>query len=93
VFLVAKPWSSDWRYRVSQARNPEACRCFLAWLIIRTWRWKRYVPPKRPAIYILYGITAQKTAVFRVNSHERLKSNTIPLRLSTNFLRSRNLYI
>jgi hypothetical protein len=31
-------------------------RCFLEWLILRPWRWKRYVPPKRRLTFNgLYG--------------------------------------
>jgi hypothetical protein len=38
--------------RISRARNQRACRllsrCLFYQLIIRSWRWRRYVPPKRP---------------------------------------------
>jgi hypothetical protein len=49
--------------RVSQARNQkEGGSMFLAWLSLRSWRWKRHVPPKRQLTFTgLHGVTFQKT--------------------------------
>jgi hypothetical protein len=42
-------------WRVSQARNQHelrtATRCFLAWLTLQPWRWRRHIPPKRRMTY------------------------------------------
>jgi hypothetical protein len=37
---------------------------FLAWLTLRPWRWRWYVPPKRRALYELHGVRTQKTILF-----------------------------
>jgi hypothetical protein len=74
-----KAWCLKETYRfhlqgrtVSQARNQQMeaaqlAACFnwlLAWLTVRTWRWRRYVPPKGWPFSELHGITTQKTASF-----------------------------
>jgi hypothetical protein len=42
-----------------------ACFCqFLAWLMFRPWRWRRYVPPKCWAVSEPQDVTTQKTAIF-----------------------------
>jgi hypothetical protein len=42
-------------------------RWFLAWLILRPWIWRRYVPPKRPLHFNgLHGVTSQKTELFNL---------------------------
>jgi hypothetical protein len=48
-----------------QRINSASC-WFLAWLILRLWRRKRYVPRKRRfAFNGLHGITSQKTELFK----------------------------
>jgi hypothetical protein len=40
-------------------------RRFLAWLIFRPWRWRRYVPPKRRLTFNgLHGVVSQKMVLF-----------------------------
>jgi hypothetical protein len=40
-------------------------RWFLAWLILRPWRWRWHVHPKLPLIFIrLHGVISQKTELF-----------------------------
>jgi hypothetical protein len=42
-------------------------RWFLAWLIFRPWRWRRYVPPKRPlTLNRLHGVISQKMVLFKI---------------------------
>jgi hypothetical protein len=38
---------------------------FLAWLALRTWRWKRYGPPKRWYIFYLRGVTIQNVTLWQ----------------------------
>jgi hypothetical protein len=39
--------------------------CFLTWLILRTWRWRRYIAPKCKLTFIkLRSIIFQKTLLF-----------------------------
>jgi hypothetical protein len=40
---------------------------FLAWLTLRSWRWRRCVPPKRRTSSELHGVTTQKTVLFNHN--------------------------
>jgi hypothetical protein len=43
---------------------PASCR-FLAWLILRPWIWKQYVPPKRKMSFNwIHGVISQKTERF-----------------------------
>jgi hypothetical protein len=71
----------DWRQNVtcrpalSQARNhhegvskESSFSClFLAWLILRPWRWRRHVPPKHRFTFNgLHGVISQKTELFNV---------------------------
>jgi hypothetical protein len=41
---------------------------FLAWLTLRSWRWRRYVPPKRRTVSEIHCVTTQKTAFFIVTA-------------------------
>jgi hypothetical protein len=56
--------------RISQARPKHLCllpasRSFLAWLILRTWRWRRYVQPKCWLTFNgLHSAVSQKTEFF-----------------------------
>jgi hypothetical protein len=44
---------------------------FLVWLSPRSWKWRHYVPPKRPWTYArLSGVTLQEIVVFEVYSWE-----------------------
>jgi hypothetical protein len=53
--------------RMSQSRLcllPASC-CFFAWLILRLWRWRQHVLPKRQLIFNgILGIISQKIKVF-----------------------------
>jgi hypothetical protein len=56
--------------RISQARNQRkgcgsACCLLHTGLILRSWRWRRYVPPKRRLTFNgLHGIISQKIVLF-----------------------------
>jgi hypothetical protein len=58
--------------RISQAINQREnrwqtllSRCFLVWLILRPWRWRRHAPPKRRLTFNwLHGVISQKTDLF-----------------------------
>jgi hypothetical protein len=40
-------------------------RLFVAWLVLRPWRWRRYVPPKRRLTFnVLHGVIYQKIELF-----------------------------
>jgi hypothetical protein len=40
---------------------------YLAWLILRPWRWRRYVPPKRRFTFNgLHGVISQKLVLFEM---------------------------
>jgi hypothetical protein len=40
--------------------------CSLLWTILRPWRWRRYVPPKRRVqLYGLHGVISQKIILFK----------------------------
>jgi hypothetical protein len=56
--------------RVSKTINKQkqVASWFLAWLTVRLWRWKRYVPPKCPAISKLHGSKTKKT-----NQEDRIR--------------------
>jgi transposase len=58
-------------WRISQARNHcESASCwFLAWLILQSWRWRQYVPPKHSlTLNVLHGVISQKTETFIIVS-------------------------
>jgi hypothetical protein len=43
--------------------------CFLNWLIIRSWRWRRNVPPKRwLTLKGLHGVVSQKQELFIITA-------------------------
>jgi hypothetical protein len=58
--------------RMNRARNQretrwqaEFSRSFLARLILRPWRWRRYIPPKRLLTFNgLHGVISQKTVLY-----------------------------
>jgi hypothetical protein len=51
-------------------------RRFLAWLILRPWRWRWYVPPKRLLTSIgLHGVISQRTELF-MNAAVRTANRT-----------------
>jgi hypothetical protein len=59
--------------KISWARNQRESRCllpthwFLAQLFLRTWRWRRYIPPKRRLTFNgLYGVISQKIVIFNL---------------------------
>jgi hypothetical protein len=42
-------------------------RCFLVWFILRPWRWRKHVPPKRRLTFNrLHSIISDKTELFAV---------------------------
>jgi hypothetical protein len=42
-----------------------SCFCwFLVWITLRTWRWRRRVPPRRWSLAELRGVTARNTVLF-----------------------------
>jgi hypothetical protein len=45
-FSSALIWSVYWTYRLHLQQSHLLSRWFLARLIVRPWRWRRYVPPK-----------------------------------------------
>jgi hypothetical protein len=48
-----------------------ACFCrFLTWLILRRWRWKRYVPTKRLTLSELHSGRAQNNILMRSHEHK-----------------------
>jgi hypothetical protein len=49
-------------------RQKQAEIWFLAWLTLRPWRWKWYVPSKRRTLFILHGVTTQKAVFFIVTA-------------------------
>jgi hypothetical protein len=59
---------------ISQARNQQlfflgALRWFLAWLILRSWGWRRHVVPKhRLTFNRLHGVTSQKITFFKITA-------------------------
>jgi hypothetical protein len=46
------------------------------WLILLSWGWRRYVPPKYCAFYRLYSITTQNIILFKINLWEQLISKS-----------------
>jgi hypothetical protein len=59
-------------FRVEKAELclPPASRWFLAWLILRPWRLRRYVLPKRRLTFNgLHGVTSQKIELFKYQKH------------------------
>jgi hypothetical protein len=40
---------------------------FLAWLILRPWRWRRYIPPQSQSLSERHGITTLKTVLFMLH--------------------------
>jgi hypothetical protein len=52
--------------RMCRARNQSfTSRWFLAWLILRPWRWRRHVPPKRLLAFNgIHSVISQKTELF-----------------------------
>jgi hypothetical protein len=60
------------RRKISRARNHRESRwqtkfCFLARLIFRPWRWRRYAPLKRWLTFNgLHGIVSQKMVFFKI---------------------------
>jgi hypothetical protein len=60
-------------------------RWFLARLILRSWRWRRYVPQKRRLTFNgLHGVIAQKTVLFITTAVRT--SNPTKIKLSLCFL-------
>jgi hypothetical protein len=56
---------------------------FLARLILRPWRWRRYVPPKRRlTLNVLQGVISQKIEVFITTAVRNIKSYIFSLMLS-----------
>jgi hypothetical protein len=50
---------------------------FLAWPILRPWKWKRHVPPKRRLFFNgLHGVISQKKEVFEKINFQNTKRNT-----------------
>jgi hypothetical protein len=50
--------------RTKPAWKQVASRALLAWLILRPWRWRRYVPPKRRLNFNgLHGVISQNIVV------------------------------
>jgi hypothetical protein len=67
--------------------TPSAChllsRWFLAWLILRPWRWRQHVPSKRRLTFNgLHGVISQKIELFNTNSDYGVFSSLQLLRLS-----------
>jgi hypothetical protein len=43
--------------------------CSLLWTILRPWRWRRYVPPKRRVqLYGLHGVISRKMILFKTTA-------------------------
>jgi hypothetical protein len=50
-------------------------RWFLAWLILKSWRWIRHIPPKRRLIFIgQHGVISQKIKLLEISFKSRMKS-------------------
>jgi hypothetical protein len=82
----AKPSESVifWNKTQSQLCLLAASRSFLAWPILRPWRWRRHISSKRPLVFIrIHGVTSQRT----LHNHrcENLKSFTVLSSLYSNF--------
>jgi hypothetical protein len=84
--LTFKPFY-DLTYRL-HLQGHSACHLlsgwFLARLIFRPWRWRRYVPPKRRLkLNGLHGVISQKMIVFKTTALKT--SNPTSLGLFTNY--------
>jgi hypothetical protein len=53
------------RYQRESSAFHQLSSWYLAWLILRPWRWRRYVPPKRRLAFNgLHGVISQKLVLF-----------------------------
>jgi hypothetical protein len=65
--------SGIWRRVVSSVCHLPSS-CFLGWLILRPWRWKRYIPSKQLLTFNgLHGVLAHKIEFFHNHRCENLK--------------------
>jgi hypothetical protein len=67
-------WMVEWRvsssgiWRHVVRRVAPACS-LVCWTILRPWRWRRYVPPKRRVqLYGLHGVIYQKKILFKTTA-------------------------
>jgi hypothetical protein len=64
IFFLRVSYSGIWRCVVRWVAPDVACS-LVCWTILRPWRWRRYVPPKRRVqLNVLHGVISQKMILF-----------------------------
>jgi hypothetical protein len=77
--------TTDFRRNISPSSSecfPPACLLVLLNLFLRPWRWRRYVPPKRPlTLNGLHGVISQKMILFITTAVKTSNPTLAPLTL------------